>query len=106
MQEELIGYTDKTICTINPAVLRDGRNISDAPLPKINPENPHICNKQYSNAEDHQQDLSNLIATVCTLRMVYKIVALVTLNHYNQKLLLSEMKKTMSLLYSLLGMMD
>ena len=43
MQEQLIRYVDNKVCTINPAVLHDGSNVSDAPPPKIN---PHICNKQ------------------------------------------------------------
>ena len=60
MQEELIRYIDRTVSTINPAVLHDGSNVSDAPSPKTN---PHICNKQYSEVEDHQQDLNDLIAT-------------------------------------------
>ncbi len=34
--------------------------MSDAPLPKTN---PHVCNKPYSEVEDHQQDLNDLIAT-------------------------------------------
>ena len=60
MQEELIRYIDRTVSTINPAVLQNCSNISDAPPPKIN---PHICNKWYSEVEDYQQDLNDLIAT-------------------------------------------
>ena len=59
-QEELIRHIDTIVSTINPAVLRDGSNSSDAPPPKVN---PHICNKQYLEVEDHHQDLSDLIAT-------------------------------------------
>ena len=35
--DQLITYIDKTVSTINPAVLHDGSNICDAPLPKIDP---------------------------------------------------------------------
>ncbi len=55
-----IRYIDKTVTTANPAVLPDGSNVSDAPLPKTN---PHVCNKAYSEVEDHNQDLCDLIAT-------------------------------------------
>lgn len=59
-QQELIRYINKTVTTINPAILPDGSNVSDAPLPKTN---PHVCNKLYSDVEDNQQDLCDLIAT-------------------------------------------
>ena len=59
-QQELIRYINKTVTTINPAILPDGSNVSDAPLPKTN---PHVCNKSYSDVEDNQQDLCDLIAT-------------------------------------------
>ena len=59
-QEELISYINRTVSTINPAVLPDGSNVSDAPVPKTN---PHICNKPYSEIEDYQQDLNDLIGT-------------------------------------------
>ncbi len=58
--KELVMYINRTVITINPAVLPDGSNVSDAPLLKTN---PHICNKAYSEVEDHQQDLNDLIAT-------------------------------------------
>ncbi len=59
-QQELIKHINRTVSTINPAVLPDGSNVSDAPLPKTN---PHVCNKRYSEVEDHHQDLNDLIAT-------------------------------------------
>ena len=59
-QEELITYIDKTVTTINPAILPDGSNVSDTPLPKTN---PHVCNKSYTEVEDHHQDLCDLVAT-------------------------------------------
>ena len=50
-------YIDRTITTMNPAVLPDGSNVSDAPsLPKTN---PHVCNKPYCEVEDHYQDLND-----------------------------------------------
>ena len=94
MQEQLIRYIDNKVSTINPAVLHDGSNVSDAPPPKID---PHICNKQYSEVDNYQQDLNDLIATcqrhircsaVYVLRMVYRNVALIILNHCNQRQLL------------------
>ena len=59
-QEDLIRYIDKIVSTTNPAILRDGSNASDAPQPRVN---PHICNKLYTDVEDHQEDLNHLIAT-------------------------------------------
>ena len=59
-QQELVTYIDKTVSTLNPAVLPDGSNVADAPLPKTN---PHVCNKAYSDVQDHHQDLCDLIAT-------------------------------------------
>ena len=52
--EDLIKYIDRTVTTINPAVLPDGSNVSDAPLPKTD---PHVCNKSYLEVEDYHQDL-------------------------------------------------
>ena len=59
-QEDLIRYIDKIVSTTNPAILRDGSNASDAPQPRVNPQ---ICNKLYTDVEDHQEDLNHLIAT-------------------------------------------
>ena len=39
--DKVLPYIDRTVSTINPAVLPDGSNISDAPQPKID---PHVCN--------------------------------------------------------------
>ena len=58
-QQELIRYIDKTITTINPAVLPYGSNASDVPLPKTN---PHVCNQSYADINDHNQDLCDLVA--------------------------------------------
>ena len=52
--------SDRTVTTVNPAVLSDGSNVSDAPLPKTD---PHVCNKSYLEVEDHHQDYMDLIAT-------------------------------------------
>lgn len=59
-KEDLIKYIDSLVTTFNPAVLPDGSNLHDAPTPRIN---PHICSKPYSEVEDHQQDLIDLIST-------------------------------------------
>ena len=107
MQEQLTRYIDNKVSTINPAVLHDGSNVSDAdaPPPTIN---PHICNKHYLEVEDYQQDLNDLIATCqrntrCSaayclvLRTVYRNVASIILNHYNQRQSLLQMKNPMNL---------
>ena len=39
-QREFLDYVDRMVTTVNPAVLTDGSNVADAPLPKTN---PHIC---------------------------------------------------------------
>ena len=39
-QEDLIRYIDKIVSTINPAILYDGSNASDAPQPRVY---LHIC---------------------------------------------------------------
>ena len=59
-QRELLDYVDKTVTTVNPAVLPDGSNVADAALPKTS---PHICTKPYSEVIDFHEDLSDLIAT-------------------------------------------
>ncbi len=43
--KELIHYVDKTISTVNPAVLPDGSNVANAPAPKTQ---PHICIQPYA----------------------------------------------------------
>ena len=58
-EDQLIIIIDKTVSTINPAVLHDGSNICDAPLPKID---PHICNKKFSDIESYSLT-DDLIAT-------------------------------------------
>ena len=58
--QELIQHVDSIVSTQNPAVLPDGRNLSEAPPPQTT---PHICNKAYADVNDLQQDLIDLIAT-------------------------------------------
>ncbi len=36
-QQQLINYIDRTVTSINPAVIPDCSNVSDAPLPNTNP---------------------------------------------------------------------
>ena len=48
------------LTTVNPAVLPDGSNITDAPPPKVD---PHICNKVYGDVQDLDEDLADLVAT-------------------------------------------
>ena len=59
-RDALIQYVDKVVSTTNPAVQPDGGNVDEAPPPKTN---PHICNLPYSEVENFDQDLSDLIAT-------------------------------------------
>ena len=59
-KEELIKFIDSIVKTINPAVLLDGSNLDNAPPPRVN---PHICSKSYTEVEDYQQDLIDLIST-------------------------------------------
>lgn len=56
----MLASDDPSVSITNPSVLQDGSNISDAPLPQIN---PYICNKPYAEIEDYRQDLNALIAT-------------------------------------------
>ena len=53
-------YADNVVSTCNPAVLPDGSNMSDAPAPKTD---PHVCNQVYTEIEDYDQDLADLVAT-------------------------------------------
>ena len=49
---EFLEYVDKTVTTINRAVLPNGSNVADAVLPKTN---PHIYNKLYSEVVDFHE---------------------------------------------------
>ena len=60
LQEDIIKHADQLICTMNPAVLPDGSNITDAPAPQVN---PHVCNKAYGDIQDFDKDLADLVAT-------------------------------------------
>ena len=59
-KEQIIQYADGLVSTCNPAILPDGSNVDDAPGPKTD---PHICNQVYTEIEDFEQDLSELVAT-------------------------------------------
>ena len=59
-RQQAIAFIDSVISTTNPALLDDGSNLAEAPLPQTH---PHICNKAYADVNDHQQDLTQLIAT-------------------------------------------
>ena len=60
LEEDIIRHADHLVSTINPALLPDGSNISDAPAPKVD---PHICNKAYEDVHDFDKDLADLVAT-------------------------------------------
>ena len=60
LKEDIIQQADQLVSTVNPAVLPDGSNITDAPPPKID---PHICNKVYGDIQDLNEDLADLVAT-------------------------------------------
>ena len=59
-KEEIVQFADGLVSTCNPVVLPDGSNVDDAPAPKTD---PHVCNQVYTEVEDFDQDLSDLIAT-------------------------------------------
>ena len=59
-KHELIEFIDKLVCTQNPAVLPDGSNLESAPLAKLD---PHVCSQSYPQIEDHNSDLTDLVAT-------------------------------------------
>lgn len=60
LKEDIVKHADQLVCTMNPAVLQDGSNITDAPAPKTD---PHICNKVYGDVHDLNEDLADLVAT-------------------------------------------
>ena len=60
MQQEITAYVDKIVSTENPAILEDGSNASDAPLPQVD---PRVCNKPFDSVDDYEKDLKELIAT-------------------------------------------
>ena len=53
-------YADSIVSTCNPAVLPDGSNVDDAPPPQTD---PHVCNQLYTEVEDYDRDLADLVAT-------------------------------------------
>ena len=48
LKEDIIQQAGQLVSTVNPAVLPDGSNLADAPLPKVD---PHICNKVYGGCQ-------------------------------------------------------
>ena len=59
-RQQVIAFINSVISTTNPALLPDGSNLLEAPRAQTD---PHICNKAYAEVTDHEQDLSQLIAT-------------------------------------------
>ena len=59
-RQQAVHFIDSLISTTNPALLPDGSNLAEAPLPQTH---PHVCNKAYAAVEDHYLDLTQLIAT-------------------------------------------
>ena len=59
-KETLLQCVDKVVSAINPEILPNGSNVYEAPPPKTN---PRICNLPYTEVEDFDQDLADLIAT-------------------------------------------
>ena len=51
---------DNIVSTVNPAVLEDGSNVSDAPLPQTD---PHVYKKPFASVDNYEQELEELIAT-------------------------------------------
>ena len=60
LKEQLIHYINSLVTTINPAVLADGSNVDQAPLPLTN---SNICNMPYPEFQNLQEDLRDLVAT-------------------------------------------
>ena len=60
MQQQIAQYVDKIVSTVNPAILADGSNESDAPLPQVD---HHVCNKCFDSVDDYKKDLKELIPT-------------------------------------------
>ena len=60
VKEDIIRHADQLVSTINPAVLPDGSNIADAPVPKVD---SHVCNRAYGDVQDLNKDLADLVAT-------------------------------------------
>ena len=59
-KHQLIEFIDKLVCTQNPGVLPDGSNIASAPSAKLD---PHVCSQSYSQIEEYNSDLTDLVAT-------------------------------------------
>ena len=51
-------YIDSVVCTSNPAMCPGSVDTTCPPQ-----TNPHVCNKPFSEVEDYEQDLAELIAT-------------------------------------------
>lgn len=60
IKQKFITYIDSIVCTMNPAILPDGSDASQAPAAQTN---PHVCNKAFADVVDYDLDLSQLIAT-------------------------------------------
>jgi hypothetical protein len=60
VKEKVIRNADHLVSTCNPAVLQDGSNVNDAPPAKTD---PHVCNQAYTNIQDFDRDLIDLVAT-------------------------------------------
>ena len=58
--KQAIEFIDSLVSTTNPALLPDGSNLAEAPLPQTD---PHVCNKAFAAVENNHLDLSQLIAT-------------------------------------------
>ena len=57
LEEDIIRQADQLVSTVNPALLPDGSNITDAPTPKV------VCNKVYGDIHDLDEDLADLVVT-------------------------------------------
>ena len=59
-KHRLFDFIDSLVCTHNPGILPDGSNLDNAPSASID---PHVCSRPYSQIEDHNTDLIELVAT-------------------------------------------
>lgn len=56
-KQHFVKYMNSIVCTMNPAILPDGSNVADAPLPVTN---PRACNKPFKTVIDFDFDLSHV----------------------------------------------
>ena len=59
-RHRLVNFINSLVGTHNPVILPDGSNPDNAPSASID---PHVCSHPYSEIEDHNADLIELVVT-------------------------------------------